>query len=186
MPYWRERWLCFVSYRHHITNYYYRQTKADVSSTINAVKTITNLGSSLHGVFLQTREKIDKLQKLMISKKCVFRPISQIFLLVDPSVQFFGHNVHYVYHLSFGGCGLPKIFGYWKYDSTLLAHVYYGITAGWIRIPLGTEVRLGPGDIVLDGDPPPHAKGHSSPHFSAYCSPASPQARILSITGIVD
>ena len=31
--------------------------------------------------------------------------------------------------------------------------VYYGQMAGWIRIPLRTEVRLGPGDTVLDGDP---------------------------------
>ena len=32
------------------------------------------------------------------------------------------------------------------------AHVYCGQTAGWIRIPLGTEVGLGPGDIVIDED----------------------------------
>jgi len=39
-------------------------------------------------------------------------------------------------------------------------------------MPLGRDVRLGPGDIVLDGDLQlPHGKGHSSPHFSAhvYC-----------------
>jgi len=40
-------------------------------------------------------------------------------------------------------------------------------------MPLGTEVGLGPGDILLDGDPqlPPNGKGHSSPHVSAhvYC-----------------
>jgi len=42
-----------------------------------------------------------------------------------------------------------------------------GIMAGWIRIPLGTEVHLGPGDIVLDGDsPPPHGKGHSNSEMS--------------------
>jgi len=38
-------------------------------------------------------------------------------------------------------------------------------------MPLGTEVGLGPGHIVLDGDPAPlHGKGHSSPpaQFSAY------------------
>ena len=29
------------------------------------------------------------------------------------------------------------------------AHVYCGQTAGWTRIPLGTELGLGPGDIVL-------------------------------------
>ena len=33
------------------------------------------------------------------------------------------------------------------------AHVCYGQTAGWIKMPLGTEVGLGPGDFVLDGDP---------------------------------
>jgi len=25
--------------------------------------------------------------------------------------------------------------------------------AGWIKMPLGIEVNLGPGDFVLDGDP---------------------------------
>jgi len=41
---------------------------------------------------------------------------------------------------------------------------------GWIRMPLGTEVGLGPDDIVLDGDPaPPPLKGaeQSRHHFSA-------------------
>jgi len=33
-----------------------------------------------------------------------------------------------------------------------LAHVYCGQRAGWIRIPLGMEVDLGQGNIVLDGD----------------------------------
>jgi len=55
------------------------------------------------------------------------------------------------------------------------AHVYYDQTAGWIRTPLDTEVCLGPGDIVLDGDPPPHGKGHSSPQlFGPLLWPASP------------
>ena len=31
--------------------------------------------------------------------------------------------------------------------------VYCGQTVGWIRMPLGMEVGLGPGDIVLDEDP---------------------------------
>jgi len=33
------------------------------------------------------------------------------------------------------------------------AHVYCGQTAVCIRLPLGTEVGLSLGDIVLDGDP---------------------------------
>ena len=36
-----------------------------------------------------------------------------------------------------------------------LAHVYCGQTAGWITMALGMEVGLGPGHIVLDGDPAP-------------------------------
>jgi len=38
-------------------------------------------------------------------------------------------------------------------------------------VPLGTEVGLGPGDIVLDWDPGPPKKGAQPPHFSAhvYC-----------------
>ena len=31
-------------------------------------------------------------------------------------------------------------------------HAYCSQTAAWIRIPLGNEVGLSPGDIVLDGD----------------------------------
>jgi len=32
-------------------------------------------------------------------------------------------------------------------------HVYSGHTAGWMKKPLGTNVDLGPGHIVLDGNP---------------------------------
>jgi len=32
-------------------------------------------------------------------------------------------------------------------------------TGGWMKMPLGTEVDLGPGHSVLDGDPAPPAKG---------------------------
>jgi len=32
-------------------------------------------------------------------------------------------------------------------------NVRFGQTAGWTKMPLGTEVGLGPGDLVLDGDP---------------------------------
>ena len=39
------------------------------------------------------------------------------------------------------------------------AHVYCGQTAVCIRIPLGTEVGLSLGDIVLDGNSAPPRKG---------------------------
>jgi len=42
--------------------------------------------------------------------------------------------------------------------------VYCGQTAGWIKMTLGMEVGLSPGDFVLEGNPAP-------PQFSAhlYC-----------------
>jgi len=43
--------------------------------------------------------------------------------------------------------------------------VYSGQTVGWIKMPLGKEVGLGSGDIVLDGDPAPRKKHSSRPLF---------------------
>ena len=48
------------------------------------------------------------------------------------------------------------------------AHVCCGQRAGWNKIPLGVEIGLGPGDIVLDGDPAPLPKKGAGPQFSAY------------------
>jgi len=50
------------------------------------------------------------------------------------------------------------------------AHFYCGQTAGCIKMPLGMEIGLGPGHIVLEGLSSPQRKGHS-PRFSAhiYC-----------------
>ena len=45
------------------------------------------------------------------------------------------------------------------------AHVYCGQTAGWMKMVLGTEVGLIPGDFVLDGDPAPSPKRGRSPNF---------------------
>jgi len=42
---------------------------------------------------------------------------------------------------------------------------------GWIKMPLGTEVGLGPGDSVLDGDPAPPTKrctAAPTPYFLAH------------------
>jgi len=41
-------------------------------------------------------------------------------------------------------------------------HVYCGQTAGWIKMAIGTEAGLGPGHIVLDGDPAPLPESMSS------------------------
>jgi len=52
--------------------------------------------------------------------------------------------------------------------TQFLAHVYCGQTAAWIKMPLGTEVNLGPGDVVLDGVAAPRSlKGAQPPVFGA-------------------
>jgi len=63
-------------------------------------------------------------------------------------------------------------------------HVYCGQMTGWMKAPLCTEVDLGPGHILLDGDPAPRRKGHSSPSLFGPCllwprSPISATAELL-------
>jgi len=55
--------------------------------------------------------------------------------------------------------------------SPILAHVYCGQTAGWIKMAFGMEVGLGTGHIVLYRNPAPSPKRGQSPQFSApfYC-----------------
>jgi len=45
------------------------------------------------------------------------------------------------------------------------AYLHCGQTAGWIKMPLGVEVGLGPSDFMLDGDSAPKKGGHSPPNF---------------------
>ena len=49
--------------------------------------------------------------------------------------------------------------------TQFLAHVYCGQTAGWMKTPLGTEVDLGRGHIVLDGVPALRETGTAAPSF---------------------
>jgi len=46
--------------------------------------------------------------------------------------------------------------------------VYCGQTVGWIKMKLDMRVGLGPGHIMLDGDPAPLPKMGQSPQFSAH------------------
>ena len=56
--------------------------------------------------------------------------------------------------------------------TQFLPHVYCGQTAEWIKMPVGTEVNLSPGDVVLDGVAAPPVRGaQPHPQFSVhvYC-----------------
>ena len=53
-------------------------------------------------------------------------------------------------------------------SAQFLDHVYCGQMAVWMKTPLGTEVDLGPGHIVLDGVPAP-AKGAQQPPLFGPC-----------------
>jgi len=62
--------------------------------------------------------------------------------------------------------------------------VYRGQTVGWIKMPLGTEVGLGSGHVVLDGDPDPTERDIAPPTFRpmsivAKRSPISATAGLL-------
>jgi len=43
--------------------------------------------------------------------------------------------------------------------------MYCGQTVGWVKMPLGDEVALGPGHIVLDGNLAPPPKRGTTPNF---------------------
>jgi len=49
--------------------------------------------------------------------------------------------------------------------TQFLAHVYCGQMVGWMKTPLGTEVDLGPGHIVVDGVPAPAKWARQPPSF---------------------
>jgi len=60
-------------------------------------------------------------------------------------------------------------------EAPSFGHVNCGRTAGWTEMLLAMEVGLGPGHIVLDGDPAIPSKKGDSPHFS----PMSVEAKRL-------
>ena len=71
------------------------------------------------------------------------------------------------------------------HPTQFLAHVYCGQMAGWMKTPLGTQVYLGPGHIVLDVVPSLPQKRQSSPPLFGPCllwprSPISATAELLS------
>jgi len=54
--------------------------------------------------------------------------------------------------------------------TQFLAPVYCDQMAGWIKMPLDTEINLGPDDVVLDGVAAPPKRG-TAPSFRFMCRP---------------
>jgi len=54
----------------------------------------------------------------------------------------------------------------WAQSPQFSAHICCGQMAAWIKMPLGIELGLGPGDFVLDGDPAPLPKFSSHVYYS--------------------
>jgi len=67
------------------------------------------------------------------------------------------------------GTQLPREQRAHPLPPNFLAHVYCGETAGWMKTPLGTEVDLGPGHIVLDGVPALREIDTAAPHLFGPC-----------------
>jgi len=68
--------------------------------------------------------------------------------------------------------------------TQFLANICCGQTAGWMKTPLGTEVDLGPGHIVLDWIPALRERGTAAPPLFGPCllwprSPISATAELL-------
>jgi len=66
--------------------------------------------------------------------------------------------------------------------AQFMAHVYCGQTAGWIKMPLGTEVDRGAGHILLDGVPALRERGTAAPpplFGHVYCGHGRPSQLLL-------
>jgi len=106
-------------------------------------------------------------------------PVSDVGVLwpnvwIDQDATWYGGRPRSMSHCVRSGpsCHAPK--GTQPITDFRPMHVCYAQTTGWIKMRLGREVGLSPGDIVLDGDLASHAlKGHSTP--------ASPTFRPMSI-----
>jgi len=79
------------------------------------------------------------------------------------------NNTHLLLADNRWGPSSPPLKGHSYPPPEFSEHVRCGETAGWIMMPLGTKVGLGPGDIALDGHPaPPKGAQQPPPRFSAY------------------
>ena len=97
-----------------------------------------------------------------------FRPMSIVakWLYASGYATWYGGRLQPRRHCVRWGLSSPRKGA--QQPLPLLAHVYCGQTAGWIKMSLSREVDLCTDGVVLDGDPLASSpKGHS-PEFSAH------------------
>jgi len=95
-----------------------------------------------------------------------FRPMSIVAKRLDGSIQHLARcRPHYA---RCGPSPSPKKVA--EPPHRFSVHFYCDQTVGCIKMPVGTEVGLSPGDFVLDGDPAPLPKKGGAPNFRlVYC-----------------
>ena len=130
---------------------------------------------SIWRTVLQTVAKIEKARKFV---GLTYRPATS--LQVQPTAigrpmpgLHIGSKLNYLYELSvFFNVWGPFVKRFapcsWSVVCLSVTLVHCDQTVGRIKMKLGTQVGLGPGHTLLDGDPAPHGKGHSNPPFEIY------------------
>ena len=82
---------------------------------------------------------------------------------MDQDATYYGGRPRPTRHCVRWGPSYPWRKGH-THPDPILAHVYCGQTAGSMKTPLGTEVDVGPGHIVLDGVAALREKGTAAPY----------------------
>ena len=79
---------------------------------------------------------------------------------MDQDATWYGGTPRFTRHCVRWGPSCPS---HKRTQPPIFGNVRCGQTAGWIKMALGTEVGLSPGDFVLDGDPATSPKMGRSP-----------------------
>jgi len=126
-----------------------------------------------HGCWGRDEGKLNKVRLICAEKAIrisqrVVQALSLMttwFIIAEVNKLLFGQT-QWVNSCIFG---LPFVKRFARCYGTVVCPVYLSETlayccptVGWIKMPLGTQVGLRPGDIVLRGDPAPSREGHST------------------------
>ena len=83
------------------------------------------------------------------------RPMSIVTKWMDQYAIWYGGRPQPRAHCVTWGLSSPKKAAQ---PPPIFGHVFWDQTTGWMKVALGTEVGLSPGNIVLDRDPVPRKK----------------------------